>query len=149
MCWGVDKPSIPLLFLFGTLVTKLWRFLRGCRRTVILSINRFERKKNIMLAVEAFAVLRDQCAAARAPGVTLVLAGGYDPRVAENVEYHAEIEARVDALGLTDAVSLRRSISNDEKNTLVRTCGCVSWLKPACFCWFGWFVFWLDGCSFG
>lgn len=116
---------------------------------MILSINRFERKKNIMLAVEAFAVLRDQCAAARAPGVTLVLAGGYDPRVAENVEYHAEIEARVDALGLTDAVSLRRSISNDEKNTLVRTCGCVSWLKPACFCWFGWFVFWLDGCSFG
>ncbi|KAL5615328.1 hypothetical protein BROUX41_005375 [Berkeleyomyces rouxiae] len=56
---------------------------------VILSINRFERKKDIGLAIKAFAAIP----AAQRVGVRLVLAGGYDPRVAENVEYHAELEA--------------------------------------------------------
>ncbi|RFU80414.1 alpha-1,3 alpha-1,6-mannosyltransferase [Trichoderma arundinaceum] len=55
---------------------------------IILSINRFERKKDIGLAVKAFAAIPE---AAR-KGVRLVLAGGYDPRVAENVEYHTELE---------------------------------------------------------
>ncbi|EHK48855.1 glycosyltransferase family 4 protein [Trichoderma atroviride IMI 206040] len=56
---------------------------------VILSINRFERKKNIGLAVKAFAAIPEE----DRRWVRLVLAGGYDPRVAENVEYHTELEA--------------------------------------------------------
>ncbi|KAH6608234.1 hypothetical protein Trco_004547 [Trichoderma cornu-damae] len=55
---------------------------------VILSINRFERKKDVGLAVKAFAAIPE----AERRGVRLVLAGGYDPRVAENVEYHTELE---------------------------------------------------------
>ncbi|KAM0247532.1 hypothetical protein ACHAP5_003981 [Fusarium lateritium] len=56
---------------------------------VILSINRFERKKNIGLAIEAFAAIPE----AERKGCRLILAGGYDPRVSENVQYHSELEA--------------------------------------------------------
>ncbi|KAL7794227.1 glycosyltransferase family 4 protein [Trichoderma ceciliae] len=55
---------------------------------VILSINRFERKKDVGLAVKAFAAIPET----ERKAVRLVLAGGYDPRVAENVEYHTELE---------------------------------------------------------
>ncbi|UKZ56093.1 hypothetical protein TrVGV298_009921 [Trichoderma virens] len=62
-------------------------FASGDYKT-ILSINRFERKKDIGLALKAFAAIPE----AQRKGVRLVLAGGYDHRVAENVEYHAELQ---------------------------------------------------------
>ncbi|KAI1780419.1 glycosyltransferase family 4 protein [Hypoxylon cercidicola] len=62
----------------------------------LLSINRFERKKDVALAVKAFAGL----GAEARRGVRLVVAGGYDPRVAENVGYHKELEALAEAMGL-------------------------------------------------
>ncbi|KAF5020585.1 hypothetical protein F66182_7390 [Fusarium sp. NRRL 66182] len=55
---------------------------------VILSINRFERKKDIGLAIKAFAAIPE----AERRGCRLILAGGYDPRVSENVQYHSELE---------------------------------------------------------
>jgi alpha-1,3/alpha-1,6-mannosyltransferase len=57
---------------------------------VLLSINRYERKKDIGLAIRAFASL------VRTGGATnahLVIAGGYDPRLAENVEHYEELKA--------------------------------------------------------
>ncbi|KAL2891174.1 Alpha-1 3/1 6-mannosyltransferase alg-2 [Ceratocystis lukuohia] len=64
---------------------------------VILSINRFERKKDISLAIRAFAAVPET----KRAGVRLVIAGGYDPRVAENVEYHTELDELAASLGLT------------------------------------------------
>lgn len=54
-----------------------------------LSINRYERKKNIELAIKSFAMLRDQ----QKPGekLFLVISGGYDKRVTENIEYFEEL----------------------------------------------------------
>ncbi|CAE6524953.1 unnamed protein product [Rhizoctonia solani] len=48
-------------------------------KTTLLSLNRFERKKNAALAIQAFALLP-------ASDLRLVLAGGYDPRLLDNVE---------------------------------------------------------------
>ncbi|KAI8955993.1 hypothetical protein F4801DRAFT_527608 [Xylaria longipes] len=62
----------------------------------VLSINRFERKKDIALAIKAFAGLSRQQRA----GVRLAVAGGYDPRVAENVGYHNELVKLAESLGL-------------------------------------------------
>merc|ERR1719367_2154373 len=53
--------------------------------TTFLSINRYERKKNIGLAIRAFARLGNTTTA------RLVIAGGYDHRVAENVEHYQEL----------------------------------------------------------
>ncbi|RKO94022.1 alpha-1,3-mannosyltransferase ALG2-like protein, partial [Blyttiomyces helicus] len=69
-------------------------------RKVLLSINRFERKKNIGLAIRAFAALRDKVPD-EFTGMRLVIAGGYDTRVAENVEHHKELEALGISLSLT------------------------------------------------
>ena len=72
---------------------------------MLLSINRFERKKNILLAIESFARL---CARHPAdPSLQLVVAGGYDTRVAENVEYHRELCTAADAHGLTHVTASR------------------------------------------
>jgi alpha-1,3/alpha-1,6-mannosyltransferase len=54
---------------------------------ILLSINRFERKKDIGLAIRAFKSLTP----AERKSTRLILAGGYDHRVTENVQYHAEL----------------------------------------------------------
>lgn len=66
----------------------------------LLSINRFERKKDVALAIRAFAGLGGPGTRKR-HGARLVVAGGYDPRVAENVAHHRELEALASALGLS------------------------------------------------
>jgi alpha-1,3/alpha-1,6-mannosyltransferase len=69
-------------------------------RRRILSINRFERKKAIDLAVRAFAQLKLKHDVRQ---LQLVLAGGYDLRVPENVEYHRELVLLAEGSGLTTA----------------------------------------------
>ena len=51
---------------------------------VITSLNRYERKKDIPLALKA-------CSLIDLSKVVLVIAGGYDERVIENVEHHMEL----------------------------------------------------------
>jgi len=53
---------------------------------ILTSLNRYERKKNIPLALKAFA---DYLSRSSGPNdnTVLVVAGGWDPRVAENVEH--------------------------------------------------------------
>ncbi|KAM0330638.1 hypothetical protein ACHAQA_003588 [Verticillium albo-atrum] len=73
---------------------------------IILSINRFERKKDVALAIRAFAGLPP---AAR-KNVRLVIAGGYDLRSAENYDYHRELVALAKSLGL-ESVTAKNVIS--------------------------------------
>ncbi|KAF9032913.1 mannosyltransferase [Panaeolus papilionaceus] len=54
-------------------------------RPTFLSLNRFEGKKNVGLALEAFALLRPKLSSSF-NHLRLVLAGGYDPRLADNVQ---------------------------------------------------------------
>jgi len=68
---------------------------------ILLSINRFEKKKNIGLAIKAYAGLGK----GGRKGVRLVLAGGYDHRVQENVTYHQELVKLADSLGLKTATT--------------------------------------------
>ncbi|KAI8977405.1 alpha-1,3/1,6-mannosyltransferase ALG2 [Mycotypha africana] len=64
-------------------------------KKIIVSINRFERKKNIELALRAFALLEKNNLLPKddfQQNYRLVLAGGYDKRVVENVEYLKELD---------------------------------------------------------
>lgn len=70
-------------------------------KKVVLSINRFERKKNVGLALRAFHELQEE----ERRDVRLVLAGGYDPRVEENVRYHEELVKLAEDLGLRPATT--------------------------------------------
>ncbi|KAH6656500.1 family 1 glycosyltransferase [Truncatella angustata] len=70
----------------------LWR-----GKKFLLSINRFERKKDVALAIKAYAGLSKEAR----EGVRLVVAGGYDNRVPENVAYHNELVDLANSLGLS------------------------------------------------
>ncbi|CDS03721.1 hypothetical protein LRAMOSA01122 [Lichtheimia ramosa] len=61
-------------------------------KNTLLSINRFERKKDIELALRAFASLKNKVDDETFSKYRLMLAGGYDRRVSENVEYLEELD---------------------------------------------------------
>lgn len=73
---------------------ELHEFLKGS--DYFLSINRFERSKNVELAVKAFAKVKTTTKTS----TKLIIAGGFDSRVRENVENLAELEKLCDTLGL-------------------------------------------------
>ncbi|MCJ1386838.1 Alpha-1,3-mannosyltransferase-like protein [Xylographa soralifera] len=70
-------------------------------KKVILSINRFEKKKDVGLAIKAFAGLSTN----ERRETRLVIAGGYDSRVSENVSYHNELLLLAESLKLTTATA--------------------------------------------
>lgn len=74
----------------------LWK-----NKKVILSINRFEKKKDVALAVKAYAGLSIR----EREHARLVIAGGFDPRVAENVATYTELCELADLLGLQHATA--------------------------------------------
>ncbi|KAK9916683.1 hypothetical protein WJX75_005759 [Coccomyxa subellipsoidea] len=99
-------------------------FLHGKR--VFLSINRFERKKNLGLAVRAFGVLQNEYGGqAEVSHSVLVLAGGYDKRLAENREHFCEVQELVQRLGLADKVRLVASFSDAQRSALLAAAACV------------------------
>jgi alpha-1,3/alpha-1,6-mannosyltransferase len=76
--------------------TPLWK-----NKKVLLSINRFEKKKDVALAIKAFAGLSPQ----ERESARLVIAGGYDARVAENVSTYTELCKLADAFRLKHATA--------------------------------------------
>ncbi|CAI6342089.1 unnamed protein product [Periconia digitata] len=68
---------------------------------VLLSINRFEKKKDVALAIKAFAGLSSQ----EREGARLVIAGGYDSRVVENLATYNELCELADSLKLKHATA--------------------------------------------
>ncbi|KAG0674119.1 Alpha-1,3-mannosyltransferase-like protein [Pichia californica] len=123
------KPTSKSLELLKTLLYN---------KSYFLSVNRFERKKNIQLAIDSFAAYLSKNK--NISTQSLVIAGGYDPRVAENVEYLNQLKIRCDELNLTyqvfnnpdsanvtavEAVSnviFLTSISTGLKNALMSKC---------------------------
>jgi len=75
----------------------------------LLSLNRFERKKNVALALRAFAALSPDVR----KNAKLVIAGGYDPRVRENVAHHEELATLATELGLSHTTVYRPSTPTD------------------------------------
>lgn len=94
-----------------------------------LSINRFERKKNIELAISAFAMLHTLDKHAfqnhNLSDATLTIAGGYDKRLRENVEYLEELESLAETEGVSHRVKFITSCSTAERNALLSQCLCV------------------------
>ena len=108
-----------------------------------LSLNRYERKKDIGLALRALVALRratpetkeertrrtsgatttTTTTSGRTPhghAVVLVIAGGHDPTVLENVDYKKELEEIAREAGVTAQVVFRTSICDSERSALLR-----------------------------
>ncbi|OCK83610.1 glycosyltransferase family 4 protein [Lepidopterella palustris CBS 459.81] len=102
-------------------------------KKVLVSINRFEGKKDINLAIKAFAALGE----VERSTSRLVIAGGYDPRAPENLSTytelcdlatslklkHATAKTVIGALSIPEDISVLflQSVPNAFKSTLLRT----------------------------
>jgi len=92
-------------------------------RALFVSLNRYERKKNVGLAIKAMGHLREQLQENFWNEVHLIVAGGYDDRVIENIEYHRELEILAEALQIDENhITFLRSISDEEKRFLLHSC---------------------------
>ncbi|XP_015710667.1 alpha-1,3/1,6-mannosyltransferase ALG2 [Coturnix japonica] len=92
---------------------------------LFLSINRYERKKNLALALEALHELRGRLDSQQWSEVHLVMAGGYDKRVLENVEHYEELRRIATKLNVSDHVTFLRSFTDEQKVSLLNNCVCV------------------------
>ncbi|GIY29238.1 hypothetical protein CDAR_206671 [Caerostris darwini] len=93
--------------------------------TIFLSINRYERKKNIMLAVDALKHLKTILNPKEFSKIHLIIAGGYDDRVEENKQHYEELKTLVENLSLINNVTFLRSPSDDVKRILFHCCTAV------------------------
>lgn len=84
----------------------------------LVSINRFEGKKNLQLALAALRHHNERGARGGGVRVELTLAGGWDPRLRENVECFGALQAEVAAAGLQGLVTLQRNVSEAERRAL-------------------------------
>ncbi len=84
----------------------------------ILSLNRYERKKNVTLAVETLAKMEPD-------DVKLIVAGGYDNRITENVDYYEELKRVADGHNLIERVTFLRNVSETERTHLLKKAECV------------------------
>lgn len=87
---------------------------------LILSLNRYERKKNLPLAIEALKEMQNSLSKQEFSKVHLIIAGGYDRRVEENLEHHQELQAIVDRLDLKKHVTFLLSPDDITKLWLLR-----------------------------
>ncbi|KAF8273228.1 hypothetical protein EI94DRAFT_1826265 [Lactarius quietus] len=77
-------------------------------RPTILSLNRFEKKKNVALAIDAFALFKQRFTKAETrdslQNLRLIVGGGYDPRVEENMMTLVSLIDRAKAASLSYTV---------------------------------------------
>lgn len=91
----VEIPTVPELPEGQTRHARPFYVPYATYDTVFVSLNRFERKKNIGVALEALAIVQQKIdeepagddTSTPSSRVLLVIAGGYDGRVEENREY--------------------------------------------------------------
>ncbi|KAF6758634.1 alpha-1,3-mannosyltransferase ALG2 [Ephemerocybe angulata] len=71
-------------------------------RPTLISLNRFEGKKNIALALESFAKFKSR---GSHPTLRLVLAGGYDPRLEDNQRVLSSLQSISETLSLSYTIT--------------------------------------------
>jgi alpha-1,3/alpha-1,6-mannosyltransferase len=98
---------------------------------VILSVNRFDPRKNLNLAIDALASLRSRLPARLFSRVCLVLAGHYDRLLPEAFALTKALERRVLELGLAGHVRFQFSPSEAERQELLARCRCLVYTPVA------------------
>jgi alpha-1,3/alpha-1,6-mannosyltransferase len=91
----------------------------------MLSIGRFDPRKNIGLAIEALAALKHTLPLTISSRVQLVIAGGLDPCAVEPARTWRELEAIAQRLGVAAQVVFRPSPDDGELRELLSRCRCV------------------------
>ena len=94
-------------------------------KITILSIGRYERGKNAQLAIESIAALRAHLPPQSFGRIQLVVAGGFDERLAECRETLANLQALARRWDLEQQVVFLESVPEKELLVLMSHCLCV------------------------
>lgn len=91
---------------------------------VFVSINRYERKKNIQLAIDALHHFSCSSSSGTSKSIALIIAGGYDLSVVENEEYLTELKHHCTTLKLpyTHPRQTAGTASNIDSNAEAESC---------------------------
>lgn len=115
-CIIEDSFKLPIDFDSKTVIKNLLKVpTNQPLPKLITSLNRYERKKNIGLAIRSFRAFLNY-ENVNSNDYMLVIAGGYDDAVTENVEHYEELVQLAEGLS---NVRFLRSISNEERLTLL------------------------------
>jgi len=98
---------------------------------VIVSVSRFDPRKNLELAVEAMAALRSRVSADVFRRVRLVMAGGYEESLPEQVAVLQGLRDRAAALGVSEQVRFALSPGSEERDRLFAVCRAVLYTPVA------------------
>ncbi len=93
--------------------------------TTVVALGRFVPEKNLALALEAYARVRQLVSPAVFAPTRLIIAGGYDARLRESRATLEALRARIAALGLGAHVTLRPSPDDAERRALLAGARCV------------------------
>ncbi|KAG8227039.1 hypothetical protein J437_LFUL013826 [Ladona fulva] len=93
--------------------------------SLLVSINRYERKKNLLLALDALRALKEIIKDENWSSVHLVMAGGYDVRVGENVEYYQELVDHSKSVDVFEKATFLKSPSDAVKVALLQSACCL------------------------
>jgi alpha-1,3/alpha-1,6-mannosyltransferase len=97
----------------------------GGDRNQILSLSRYEPKKNVALAIAALALLRERVPPSVFGRLQLVIAGGFDRRLRECRDTLAGLKAQAKSLGLEEQVLFLYSTSESQRRALLSGCLCL------------------------
>jgi alpha-1,3/alpha-1,6-mannosyltransferase len=117
-------PSINLE-IFKNVKEQSLEFIPDSARTVFLSLNRYERKKKVELAIKILVELKEKLEPVNWKGVHLIIAGGYDKRIIENVEYFEELVLLAERNSVGGHITFLRSVSHSTKFALFKSCDCL------------------------
>jgi alpha-1,3/alpha-1,6-mannosyltransferase len=126
---SVDKSRMRVLYP-GVATNALEEWPDG-GELCILSVSRFDPRKNLALAVEALGALRTRVAADVFSRVRLVLAGYYDQRLPEAVALVENLRRIAAQAQLSDHVRLVFSPSEEERRALLAQSWCVIYTPTA------------------
>ncbi|XP_059051962.1 alpha-1,3/1,6-mannosyltransferase ALG2 [Achroia grisella] len=116
-------PSINTEFFKSTTPIPLKEVVPvGTNKFLFLSINRYERKKNLQLILRAFEHLKHIISESEWDHVHLIMAGGFDPINLENMEHYIELTDLAAELDIEDKVTFMKSPKDVEKVSLLYHC---------------------------
>ena len=98
-----------------------------CRRAkhLFLSLNRFERKKGLELALEALEWMHQNTSVDGDDLPCLVVAGGYDPRIHADVQYNMELVDMQEKAQSKAHVLFLHNVTDTTKHALLSCCTAV------------------------
>ncbi|CAL4081546.1 unnamed protein product [Meganyctiphanes norvegica] len=92
---------------------------------IFLSLNRYERKKNLSLALKAFKELLESVEEEHKNQIHLIMAGGFDHLNTENIEHYDELVNEAKQLDIISKITFLKSPSDEGKLALLRSATCL------------------------